>query len=177
MVGKGARNLVSRALPGYGEEEVDRGVELLLAHNEAHLLDHTRSYPGVVETLAALSSQGHTLALLSNKHEKLCRTILEHLGAAASFAAVVGADTMPCRKPSPEPLLHLMAMLGRSPEDTIMVGDSINDVAAGRGAGVVTVGCTYGYGERHELTDASFLIDSFDELLQLPLLKAGEGRA
>lgn len=50
-----------------------------------------------------------------------------------------------------------------------MVGDSINDVAAGNGAGVITVGCTYGFGELSELAEANFRITAFAELLQLDL--------
>jgi phosphoglycolate phosphatase len=173
MVGQGARVLVERALPGLAEADIGHGLEIFLAHNEAHLFDATRPYDGVTDTLGRLSEKGHTLALLSNKNEELCRQLLEHFGVARHFVAVAGADTMECRKPSPEPVLRLMAMLGRTAAETVMVGDSINDVAAGRGAGVVTVGCTYGYGDPLELVDASYRIDSFAELMALPMV-AGE---
>ena len=52
------------------------------------------------------------------------------------------------------------------------MGDSINDIAAGTGAGVVTVGCTFGYGEADELADAEYRIASLPELLTLTPLKA-----
>lgn len=168
MVGQGARNLVERALAGLGPEEIDRGLAIFLAHNEAHLHDRTCLYPDVAETLAELTGSGHTLALLSNKHEHLCRKLLDHFGIADQFAAIVGGDTLESRKPSPEPVLHLMARLSRSPGETLVVGDSINDISAGKGAGVLTVGCSYGFGEPDELVEASFLIDNFAELLHLP---------
>ena len=169
MVGQGARNLVERALPGHDCQEVDAGLAIFLAHNEAHLCDRTRLYPGVADTLAELAAQGHTLALLSNKHERLCRKLLDHFAVAGYFAAVAGGDTMASRKPSPEPVIHLMTLLQRRQEETLMVGDSVNDMAAGRDAGVTTVGCTYGYGELPELAAASFRINSFAELLQVQL--------
>jgi phosphoglycolate phosphatase len=169
MVGQGARSLVERALPGRSAEAVDSGLAVFLAHNEAHLFDRTFLYPEAAETLAQLSGRGHTLSLLSNKNEGLCRKLLAHFGIDGYFSAVMGGDTMTSRKPSPEPVLKLMSMLARSPGETIMVGDSINDVAAGRDAGVMTVGCTYGYGELSELADASVRIYSLAELLQLPL--------
>lgn len=168
MVGQGARNLVERALPGRSRQEIDKGLAIFLDHNEAHLFDRTRLYPGVVETLAMLRGQGHTLALLSNKNEGLCRKLLKHFGIAEQFAAVMGGDSMTCRKPSPEPVLRLMKVLARHPVETFMVGDSINDIAAGRDAGVRTVGCSFGYGEPSELTDATIIINSFSELLQMP---------
>jgi phosphoglycolate phosphatase len=167
MVGQGARNLVERALPGRSAQEVDDGLAIFLSHNEEHLFDRTRLYPGVAEILAALGRQGHTLALLSNKNEGLCRKLLEHFGIAGLFAAVRGGDSMTCRKPSPEPILRLMDMLARRPTETVMVGDSINDIAAGRDAGVLTIGCSFGYGEPTELADATFIINSFSELLQV----------
>jgi phosphoglycolate phosphatase len=169
MVGQGARSLVERALPGRRNEEIDSGLALFLAHNEAHLFDRTRLYPEVAETLAALAGQGHTLALLSNKNEGLCRKLLEHFGIQGHFLAVLGGDSMASRKPSPEPVLRIMEMLGRSREETVMVGDSINDVAAGRDAGVMTVGCSFGYGEPSELVDATFVIGSFSGLLGISL--------
>jgi len=168
MVGQGARSLVERALPGRSSNEVDAGLAIFLAHNEVHLCDQTRLYPGVVETLAALAGQGHTLALLSNKNEGLCRQLLTHFGIAEQFAAVIGGDSLTSRKPSPEPVLHIMKLLAKQPAATLMVGDSINDVAAGRDAGVMTVGCSYGYGEAAELAEAVFIITDFASLLQLP---------
>lgn len=168
MVGQGARALVERALPDQGDKEIAAGLARFLAHNEAHLCDHTRLYPGVIETLTALATQGHTLALLSNKNESLCRQLLTHFGVSGLFAAVVGGDTLTSRKPSPEPILQIMKLLTKQPGDTLMVGDSINDVTAGRDAGVITVGCSYGYGEPSELAAAAFIITDFGALLQLP---------
>lgn len=167
MVGQGARALVERALPGRFTKEIGSALAIFLSHNKTHLFDQTRLYHGVAETLAKLTDQGHTLALLSNKNEELCRELLVHCGVAGHFTAVMGGDTLACRKPSAEPVIRLMTILGRYPQETLMVGDSINDIAAGIGAGVKTIGCTYGYGEPSELAEASFLINSFKEILQL----------
>ena len=169
MVGKGARNLVEQALPGASAGEIDQGLELFLRYNEEHIADRTVAYAGVRETLAALAERGLTMTVISNKHERLCRRILSCLGLDGWFAGVYGADSLPAMKPSPQPLLHVMDRFGRTPEQTVIVGDSINDVAAGRGAGVVTVGCGYGYGTAAELADADYRIAAFTELLRLPL--------
>src|SRR5512133_3062244 len=58
LVGQGARRRVERALPGAEAEEVDRGLELFLAYNEAHIADLTVLYPGVTETLETLTARG-----------------------------------------------------------------------------------------------------------------------
>jgi phosphoglycolate phosphatase len=171
MVGQGALNLVERAMPGASSLDVDRGMHAFLEYNEAHLADKTRPYSGVPETLDRLSARGLELAVISNKNVALCRKVLALLGIDGYFRAVLGADSLPFRKPSPEPLLKLLRDFELSAGEAAMVGDSINDIAAGQGAGVVTIGCTYGYGDGSELVGADYRIDSFDEIMGLPLFR------
>jgi phosphoglycolate phosphatase len=169
FVGQGAGRLVERALPGASPDEVERALTRFLAHNEAHIADRTVLYPGAVELLQTLSARGITLALLSNKHVALCRKLLALLGIDRYFTVVLGADSLPQRKPSPEPVLKILRDAGVSAERAVMVGDSSNDITAGQGAGVVTVACAYGYGFDEELEGAGYRIESLRELLQLPL--------
>ncbi len=171
LVGQGARRLVERALPGASDADIEAGLLLFLDYNENHIADKTTLYPGVTETLDLLRTQGKRLAVVSNKNVALCRKLLAVLGVEGYFSAVLGADSLPFRKPSPEPLLHLVREFGVPVGETAMVGDSINDIAAGRGAGVVTIGCRYGYGEPAELADADYGIDAFAELLGLPVFR------
>jgi phosphoglycolate phosphatase len=168
LVGKGARRLVERAMPDAAPEEIEEGLRIFLSYNEAHIADQTRLYPGVRETLPALGA-GRQLAVISNKNVSLCTKLLDVLGIAGYFADVLGADSLPFRKPSPEPVLKIMADCGVTAAETAIIGDSINDIAAGRAAGVATVGCTYGYGENAELVEADYRIDRFAELIVLPL--------
>ncbi len=170
MVGQGARNLVERALPGAPDADIEQGLSLFLAYNEEHIADRTVPYHGVRETLELLSPRGFTSVVVSNKNEALCRKVLELLHLDGFFTGIYGADSLPARKPSPEPLRHVMRVCGCSADETIMVGDSINDVAAGVAAGVLTIGCSYGYGEPTELDGATIRIREFAELLALPLL-------
>ncbi len=176
MVGQGARNLVERALPDVPDAEIEKGLALFLSYNEEHIADRTALYPGVRETLDIIASRGFTSVVVSNKNEALCRKVLGVLRLDGFFAGIYGADSLPARKPSPEPLRHVMRAWGCRERETIMVGDSINDVAAGLAAGVFTVGCTYGYGEPAELAGAALQIRAFAELQTLPLLAAAPVR-
>jgi phosphoglycolate phosphatase len=166
MVGEGARRLVERALPEFSPEEREQGLEIFLRYNYEHIADKTFFYPGVRETLEKMSAIGLTLAVASNKSESHCREILRLLQSEKLFAAILGADSVTERKPSPEPLFHLMRQFGCGLEKTVMVGDSINDMRAGKAAGVFTIGCSYGYGSREELELADCIVSSFPELLQ-----------
>jgi phosphoglycolate phosphatase len=168
LVGEGARRLVEKALPGAAAAEIEEALGIFLAYNEQHIADRTVLYPGVRETLPLLVRAGRSLAVVSNKNEALCRKLLDTLGIGHHFAAVLGADSLPERKPSPLPLLHLMERFGAGPGETAIIGDSRNDILAGQGAGIIVVGCRYGYGEEAELTAADFRIAAFAELPSLP---------
>ena len=168
LVGQGARRLVERALAGASEGEIEEGLAVFLDYNDAHIADKTSLYPGVPETLMLLRDASFQLAVLSNKNEALCRKLLHLFGIGHYFRAVLGADSLPYRKPSPEPVIALLRDFSLHPLDAAMVGDSINDVAAGKGAGVVTVGCDFGYGDAEELAGADYHVGSFPALTDLP---------
>lgn len=154
LVGKGAHNLVRRALETDSEEAISRGIELFVAYNLNHVADKSALYPGVRETLHRLTECGIRLVVISNKHETLCNLIMETLGISRQFEIICGGDTFPEMKPSPLPLLRVMERLGIAPHETVMIGDSINDIQAGREAGVTTIGCAWGYGGAEELAGA-----------------------
>jgi phosphoglycolate phosphatase len=170
LVGQGAKRLVERAMPGASPEQIDEGIRLFLAYNDLHIADKTRSYPGVAETVPLLAGD-FLLAVISNKYEAHCKKLLSIFGLTNHFRAVMGVDSHPARKPSPEPLLKMMEDLSVTVSQTVMVGDSSNDIIAGKGAGVVTIGCSYGYGEPCEIADADFRIDTFPEILDLPIFR------
>ncbi|MCC6007847.1 MAG: phosphoglycolate phosphatase [Rhodobacteraceae bacterium] len=100
-------------------------------------------YPGVPEMLAALGQTGLRLALCTNKPEAPTRAVLAHFGLEASFAAVICGDTLPQRKPAPEPLLAALAGVGAN--QGLFIGDSEVDAECARAAGVPFVLCTEGY--------------------------------
>ncbi|GFE60536.1 HAD family hydrolase [Geobacter sp. AOG2] len=154
LVGKGAHNLVRRALETESEEAIARGIELFVDYNSAHVANKSLLYPGVREMLQRLAENGIRLVVISNKHEALCHLIMEALGIARLFEIICGGDTFPEMKPAPLPLLRVMERLGITAHEAIMIGDSINDIEAGQLAGVTTIGCTWGYGGAEDLAGA-----------------------
>ena len=173
LVGEGAQRLVEEALPGFSPADRQIGLDCFLAYNYRHLIDKTRFYPGVIETLQILKESGSILAVASNKSEPHCKEILRLLQADHYFDAILGAESAAERKPSPAPILHLMRQFGVSPRETVMVGDSINDIRAGKSAGVLTIGCAFGYGTDDELKDADGTISSLPQVVQFLSLKSG----
>ncbi len=171
FVGDGMEALIERVLRDVtgaepDEESIRIGVRLLVEEYGNHLLDTTRLYPGVRETITDL--HWAKLGLVSNKPEALSRRILSLLGLADRFCSVLGGDSLPQRKPEPAPILEAVLRCNSEVGETVMVGDSPSDIVAGKRAGVITCGITSGYRTREELlaTRPDVLIDHMQELLQ-----------
>jgi phosphoglycolate phosphatase len=165
-VGEGARRLVQRALGREHEHRLEDGLELFIAYYGAHLLDHTRLYPGIAAMLRQLAQRGVVLSVLSNKPEAMCRAILDGLGVLSVFRAVLGGDSFPARKPEPAGLEHLRSLTGTSSENMLVVGDSLIDLRTARAAGVDFCGVAWGFGtEGLHAAGARPIIDKPADLL------------
>jgi phosphoglycolate phosphatase len=169
FVGDGVRVLLERVLAAVGapgvllDEVVTRFVE---AYREV-LLETTRLYPGVLDTLDAAARRAVRLAVVTNKPHAFARAILEGLEILDRFSVVVGGDSLPVRKPDPTPIRHALEACGASPPTSVVVGDGEPDMLAGRAAGVVCVGVTYGFRSRAQLAGAGAdaVVDSMDDLI------------
>jgi phosphoglycolate phosphatase len=167
MVGHGARSLVELALAATGgapEALVDEGLPLYLDFYAENVCVGTRPYPGVEQALDELASSGVSLAVCTNKVEGLTHQLLAALGWTERFAAVVGGDTLPTRKPDPAMLQEAIARAGGGP--AAYVGDSITDAETARAAGVLFVAVSFGFSDVPATAfGADAVIDSFDDLL------------
>jgi len=144
-VGEGVRNLLTRALPEC-PERLDQALALNQRHYQAHLLDHTRLYPGVLPALEALAARDVGLMVVTNKPREFTARILAGLGVAPLMAAVVGGGDCPRLKPDPEPLLLALGRAGCGVPGSWIAGDHFTDLEAGRRAGLNRCLCRYGSG-------------------------------
>jgi phosphoglycolate phosphatase len=167
LVGKGARNLVQRALATSSPEEINQGLAAFTEFNALHIADKSRLYPGARELLQQLAGGGIRMAVISNKQESLSRLILNALEVDAFFDIIAGGDTFPEMKPSPLPLVRIIDEFNCNSADAVMVGDSINDIQAGNRAGITTIGCRWGYGDSAELSEAGFTADSCSDIINI----------
>jgi phosphoglycolate phosphatase len=157
FVGSGVKVLIVRALQESLRRDAEsdlvrRTTEHYLSAYENHLLDRTSLYPGVREALDRLSWA--EMSVITNKPERFSRRILEALGIAAHFRIILGGDSTPLRKPDPGPLRLIMERCGIPPSLTVMVGDSLVDIQAGKAAGALTCGITGGFRPPEELESA-----------------------
>lgn len=169
-IGEGVRNLVVTALRDAGIDlTLETVMPVFMRHYHDCLLRSPRLYDGVRATLEALQARGLPMAICTNKPAALVPPLLEHLGIASFFAHIIGGDSLPQRKPSPEPLQHVAALLGQPVQACLMVGDSATDLHAANNAGMPVVLVRYGYRRDLDLdaADAVAVIDDMRELLPL----------
>jgi phosphoglycolate phosphatase len=161
FVGNGARVLLERSV-GERRDLLGPALAAWRAHYEEHLLVRTRPYPGIA---GALARAGRPLAVLTNKPGPMARRILEGLGLARHFAAVLGGGEAP-PKPDPSGAHVLLERAGARPEDAVLVGDSPVDAETAQNAGIAFVGVTWGLVPRSELVRAGAvtLVDRAEEL-------------
>jgi phosphoglycolate phosphatase len=151
MVGGGARLMIERGLAANGRDlpttEVDRMVRDYIEHYAAHIAEGSRPFPGVEGALDRLAEQGFRLAVCTNKLEWLSLRLLDAMGLTGRFAAICGSDTFKLQKPNPDFLLRTIERIGGERSAAVMVGDSVNDIAPARAAGIPVVAVDFGYSE------------------------------
>ena len=173
FVGNGVRRLVERSLDAAGGTsdavEVDRALGIFLDRYGGHLLDSTVAYAGIGDMLARLATAGRVLSIATNKPAGFAATILHGLGLSGAFATVLGGDSLQAHKPDPAVVHELARRTGVALGDTLLVGDSLVDVAAARAAGVAVCAVTWGLTPAGRLRAASpdFVIDAPGELPDL----------
>lgn len=151
-VGNGAEKLMERALEAASKEtgnEIDvpfsEVMDSYFKNYRKNLTVNTYAYKGVENALNLLKEQNVKMAIVTNKPFDFIAPVLEFVGIKQFFSLWVGADSLPTKKPNPEPLLHVCKELNISPEKAVMVGDSKNDILAAQNAKINSIGLTYGY--------------------------------
>jgi phosphoglycolate phosphatase len=129
---------------GGGEALVDEQYPVLLAAYAEAIDTHTRIYPGAVEAVEALLSMGYATAICTNKPAGLAEILTARLGVRGLFGALVGADTLPVRKPDPAPYRLAVERAGGAVARSMLVGDTVTDRDTARAAGVPVALVTFG---------------------------------
>jgi len=166
---RGGRAMLTLSLERLGldrpEAEVDRGYPILLRAYSDALDVHTALYPGAVAAVEALRADGVAVGVCTNKPEGLAETLLQRLGVRDLFGSLVGADTLPTRKPDPAPYLASVERAGGAVARSLLVGDTITDRETARAAGVPSVLVTFGpLGRDVAALEPEALLDHFDDM-------------
>lgn len=159
-VGNGVERLVKRALIGRldGEPDAatfDKALPIFMEIYAQNISKRSLLYPGVLRGLDELQAMGYILGCVTNKAARFTEPLLRDLGVMEYFKIVVSGDTTPKKKPDPLPLLYAAERLGVVPAESLMIGDSVNDVTAARQAGFQVVCVPYGYNHGQDIREAA----------------------
>lgn len=165
-IGWGVKPLLQKLMPEESEDRIAEARLKFLDFYGGHLVIKTRLYPGVEDTVRHFLDAKKKMAVVTNKPVGLADRILEVLDLKKFFPLVLGGDSLPNKKPHPEPIERAIREMCAKPERTAVVGDSPVDCEAGKAAGAYTVGVSYGFRGRGELTSAGcdIIVDDFPSL-------------
>ncbi|MDB4558963.1 HAD hydrolase-like protein [Amylibacter sp.] len=157
-----------RVQDDWSEDLVDAQYPFLLDYYADHIAVHTTLYPSVVPVLEELKRRGFALGICTNKPEGLAETLMGQLGIRDMFGALLGADTLPVRKPDPEHLWETIRRVGGDLGRSALIGDTDNDRSAARNANVPSVLVTFGpSGREIEALEPEALLNHYNELPDL----------
>ncbi len=137
---------------------------------ENRISAETRPFDGVHLVLDTLKKQNLPWGIVTNKVENLARKVISDLGLLEHCACVIGGDTTPFAKPSPEPLFAACSIINCKPQSCLFIGDSILDIQAATSANMPSVIALYGYIPENENPSdwgANYAINNPGDLLKL----------
>ena len=152
MVGNGAGTLIALALPN-GEKNPEYGQVFAdyRAYYEAHKIEATAPYDGILEMLAALSAAGCAIAIVSNKFDTAVKELAARFFPDTVHTAI-GESPSVARKPAPDSVFAALRELGSEADGAAFVGDSEVDIATARNAGLPCLSVGWGFRTPEELT-------------------------
>lgn len=169
MVGNGLRKLVERAAAGADKTAVLNIVEDFLSIYDRDCLVHTKAYPGMNDTLAALRGAGAKLFVVTNKPDAQAQKIVAGLYGDGLFEGVYGNREGRNTKPDPTLTLEILSRAGISPSRSLFVGDSDVDIYTASNAGMKSAGVTWGFRGKNELISAGadYIVENPQEILTI----------
>lgn len=163
-ISTGTRETLRDLIPSEDSSDLDRIVGEFRAVYREVCADSVEPYDGIDELLDDLSLPNR--GIVTNKPLSMTRRIVRCLDWDDYFTPVYGADSFDEKKPSVVPLRAVLEEWSVGPDELVMVGDSWVDVRAGNRAGVLTVGCRYGFGDEQRMLEEEpdRVVDTVDEL-------------
>lgn len=149
FVGDGISKLIERAL-GQGALSLhEKAMKIFTEYYDRNLLKNTVLCPHVEDVLKYYENKKKII--LTNKRHTFTIKIAQGLNIDKYFAEILGIDSLPFSKPDRRITEFLLDKYTFSKENTVIVGDGINDILAARNGGVMSCACLNGLGNRNDL--------------------------
>ena len=151
---------------GFSETDAKAAVDKYREYFSVTGLFENEVYDGIPEMLTALRNAGHVLAVATSKPTVFSDRILERFDLMKHFDYTLGSELDGRRVNKAEVIAEVMAHLGATPEDTLMIGDRKHDIIGAHKNNISAIGVLYGYGDRaeHEAYGADFILPTVADL-------------
>ena len=158
LVGKGAGALIGRSIWGQAKKEFskvlddkikDEMVKEFVNFYGKNIINESTLINGVKEFLIWCKEQNISMAVCTNKQERLSNDLLKKIGIYDFFEYVAGSDTFDYCKPDPKHLTNVVEILDGDIKKTIMIGDSETDANAAKAAEIPVILLENGYTEKN----------------------------
>lgn len=175
LVSQGALALLEAALgPGTAKAREEE-LQYFLQHYQDNLFINSTLFPGIVDALDALAAHEVKIGVVTNKAEALAHRLLDQAGLGHRFSVMIGGDSLPQKKPAPEPMWAACRALSILPEQAVMVGDDQRDVIAALRANMGCVVAMWGYGVSQVELDGHQSVMACPTPMDLPKLLGVDG--
>lgn len=145
---------IQRLLSLYGDDRVDRAVQIYRArYSEIGLYDCS-VFPGVLAMLEGLRDAGSTMFVATSKRRDFADRVIDHLNLRAFVGGVYGALPGGGLDEKQDLLSHIIATENLTAGAPVMVGDRLHDIHAAKANGLRSIGVLWGYGGAEELSAA-----------------------
>jgi len=150
LAGKGAWMMMQRS---FKKEVTDEKIKKdmtkeFIDYYSKNIANNSRPFEGLVEFLDWSKSKNISMAVCTNKQERLAVDLLKKLNLFKYFEYIAGSDTFSHNKPDPRHLTDVVEIIGGDLKKTIMVGDSEVDEMAATNANLPFILVADGYTEK-----------------------------
>jgi len=157
-----------RELP-MSDEQAAEAVEKYRERYSESGIFRLRVYDGIENLIKELKNSGIKVAIASSKPEKFVMRLIDYLNISSliDFIAAPESD----KAPEGKTVLVERAVnhFGVDKSRALMVGDRYFDIDGANGAGIESIGVTFGYGSREELENAgsTYLADNTEDIRKI----------
>jgi phosphoglycolate phosphatase len=148
---------------------LDKAIELYREKYAQISRDTVKLFPDVKEVLEKLFDRGIIITVASGKGKDALTVLLDRLEISRYMTMVLGEQDVKNGKPAPDMALLILEKTKSAPEETLVVGDTVYDIAMGKEAGCITCGVSYGNHPEVRLAalKPDFIIGGFAEIVEI----------
>lgn len=151
--GNGVKEALRLSLPeGASADIIDEMMVVFKEHYDAHCLDRTRPYDGIVDVMRQLKEKGYRLAIVSNKIDSAVKELNDRFFADYVDTAL-GEKTGINRKPAPDMVYAALKEMGSTKEESIYIGDSEVDLMTARNSELPCISVLWGFRDKKNLIE------------------------